>query len=94
MYTLEDLLQGRSGVLEVAFPVIDIMMCSQAHTLILNQFSTFSNAIFKMAMWRNATVSPTAVGRSPVNYKKSVAYAWIQITGSLDKVDIPLLKGR
>ena len=77
-YTLDDMLEGRTKVMKAAHPVIDISLCARAHTLILNQFSTFSRAIIKAAMWRNATLSPYAGGRTSKNYNGTIAYAWIK----------------
>ena len=77
-YTLDDMLEGRKKVMKAAHPVIDITLCSKAHTLILNQFSTFSRAIYKTAMWRNATISPYAGGRVMKNYNGTTAYTWIK----------------
>ena len=91
LYTLEDMLEGRKKVIKAAHPVIDITLCSMAHTLILNQFSTFSRAIYKTAMWRNATISPSANGRVSPHYNGTTAYTWIKVTGTnLDGVTVPL----
>ena len=84
LYTLEDMLEGRKKVIKAAHPVIDITLCSQAHTLILNQFSTFSRAIYKTAMWRNATISPSANGRSSPHYNGTTAYTWIKVAAGAD----------
>lgn len=77
-YTLDDMLAGRTKVMKASHPVIDITLCSRAHTLVLNQFSTFSRAIYKTAMWRNATVSPYAGGRTSKLYNGTEAYTWVK----------------
>ena len=77
-YTLDDMLEGRKKVMKAAHPVIDITLCAKAHTLVLNQFSTFSRAIYKTAMWRNASISPYAGGRITKNYNGTTAFTWIK----------------
>lgn len=45
-------LTDMSGIFQPAIPVIEMSLCSKAKILIANQYSTFSRAIFKKAVWK------------------------------------------
>jgi DNA-binding transcriptional ArsR family regulator len=84
VYTINDMLEGRKKVIDAAYPIIDISLCSKAHTLILNSYSSFSRAIFRSAMWRHPLTSPYASGRMIEQHNMrnhqnvTKAYTWIK----------------
>jgi hypothetical protein len=41
-----------AGIFQPALPVIEMTLCSKAKVLIANQYSTYSRAIFKKAVWK------------------------------------------
>jgi len=47
-----DKLTDLSGIFQPALPVIEMSLCSKAKTIIANQYSTYSRAIFKKAVWK------------------------------------------
>jgi hypothetical protein len=60
-YLLGDFVTADMKINQDVYPVIDVTICSLAHTLVLNQYSTFSSGIYKQATWKQKDV---------------VAYAW------------------
>ena len=51
VFTLNDLVDT-SSILQSALPVFEISLCSRARVIVANQYSTFSRAIFKKALWK------------------------------------------
>jgi hypothetical protein len=41
-----------AGIFQPAVPVIEMTLCSKAKVILANQYSTFSRAIFKKAVWK------------------------------------------
>ena len=41
-----------TGIFQPAIPVIEMTLCSKARIIIANQYSTYSRAIFKKAVWK------------------------------------------
>jgi len=41
-----------SAIFAPAIPVIEMLLCSKAKVIIANQYSTYSRAIFKKAVWK------------------------------------------
>ena len=51
VYTI-DQIADLGGIFIPALPVIEMTLCSKAKVLIANQYSTFSRAIYKKAVWK------------------------------------------
>jgi hypothetical protein len=47
-----DMLIDLKSIFQPALPVIEMTLCSKAKVIIANQYSTFSRAIFKKAVWK------------------------------------------